>query len=84
MTTPNPNTNLQTGSLTRPVALQKFCTVRQDSETLCSPLQIEYYVIQTTPETSPAKWHLAHVTWFYETLVLTDLPWLSSCRRCLR
>ncbi len=72
MITPNPGLNPQTGSFTRLAALQQFRTVRQDSETICAPLQIEDYVIQTTPEASPAKWHLAHVTWFYETFILTD------------
>ncbi len=72
MITPNPGLNPQTGSFTRLAALQQFRTVRQDSETICTPLQIEDYVIQTTPEASPAKWHLAHVTWFYETFILTD------------
>jgi len=57
--------------LSRPEAQQYFRAVRQDSENLCQPLQIEDYVIQTTPEASPAKWHLAHVTWFYETFILT-------------
>lgn len=57
--------------LSRQEFLQRFRTVRQDSESLCQPLQIEDYVIQTTPEASPAKWHLAHVTWFYETFILT-------------
>jgi ergothioneine biosynthesis protein EgtB len=57
--------------LSRHDALQHFRRVRQDSERLCQPLQIEDYVIQTTPEASPAKWHLAHVSWFYETFILT-------------
>ena len=51
--------------------LQHFHRVRQDSEQLCQSLKIEDYVIQTTPEASPTKWHLAHVTWFYETFILT-------------
>lgn len=57
--------------LSRHDALQQFRTVRQDSENLCKPLKIEDYVIQTNPQASPAKWHLAHVTWFYETFILT-------------
>jgi ergothioneine biosynthesis protein EgtB len=56
----------------RQFAQRQFNTVRQDSEDLCQPLQVEDYVIQTTPEASPAKWHLAHVTWFYETFILSD------------
>lgn len=64
--------NLQEGNLTRQAATQEFRTVRQESEKICFPLQTEDYVIQTTPEASPAKWHLAHVTWFYETFILAD------------
>ncbi len=53
--------------------------VRGDSERLCAPLRTEDYVIQTTDEASPAKWHLAHVTWFFETFVLRDyLPGYSE------
>ncbi|WP_332674398.1 ergothioneine biosynthesis protein EgtB [Aromatoleum sp.] len=44
--------------------------VRADSEALCAPLAVEDYVIQTTAEASPAKWHLAHVSWFFETFIL--------------
>ena len=44
--------------------------VRHDSEYLCEPLEIEDYGIQTMPEVSPPKWHLAHTSWFFETLLL--------------
>jgi ergothioneine biosynthesis protein EgtB len=56
--------------LSRLEAVQKFKTVRQDSEKLCESLEIEDYIIQTTTEASPVKWNLAHVTWFYETFIL--------------
>ena len=46
--------------------------IRADSERLCAPLAIEDYVIQTAPEASPAKWHLAHVSWFFETFMLRE------------
>jgi ergothioneine biosynthesis protein EgtB len=62
--------NSSTTLLSRQQFIPYFRTVRQHSERLCQPLQIEDYVIQTTPEASPAKWHLAHVTWFYETFML--------------
>jgi len=44
--------------------------IRQASEEICGPLAIEDYVIQTMPDVSPAKWHLAHTTWFFETFLL--------------
>ncbi len=48
----------------------EYRRVRADSEALCAPLAVEDYVIQTTAEASPAKWHLAHVSWFFETFIL--------------
>lgn len=49
---------------------EQYRAVRQQSVALCSPLAIEDYVIQTMPDVSPTKWHLAHSTWFFETLIL--------------
>jgi len=47
-----------------------YSRVRADTEGLCEPLVIEDYGIQTMPEVSPPKWHLAHTAWFFETFVL--------------
>ena len=47
-----------------------YLAVRQHSEQLCSPLLTEDYGLQAMPSTSPAKWHLAHTTWFFETFLL--------------
>jgi ergothioneine biosynthesis protein EgtB len=47
-----------------------FQAVRHCTEQLCEPLVAEDYVVQSMPETSPVKWHLAHTTWFFETFVL--------------
>ncbi len=44
--------------------------VRAHSVALCEPLSPEDCVVQSSVETSPAKWHLAHTTWFFETFVL--------------
>ena len=44
--------------------------VRAASERLCEPLEIEDYGLQSTPEASPIKWHLAHTTWFFETFIV--------------
>lgn len=44
--------------------------VREFSEKLCVTLQTEDYVIQSMPDVSPTRWHLAHTSWFFETFVL--------------
>jgi DinB superfamily len=49
-----------------------YCRVRELSESLCETLQPEDCVIQTVPEVSPTKWHLAHTSWFFETFVLKE------------
>lgn len=50
--------------------LERYELVRAETEALCSPLETEDYVIQAAPFASPTKWHLAHVTWFFETFIL--------------
>jgi ergothioneine biosynthesis protein EgtB len=47
-----------------------FHAVRRTTEALCAPLAIEDHIVQSMPEASPVKWHLAHTTWFFETFVL--------------
>ena len=44
--------------------------VRQRTEQICSPLQTEDYVVQPVVDVSPPKWHIGHVTWFFETFIL--------------
>jgi ergothioneine biosynthesis protein EgtB len=48
----------------------RFRKVRETTEALCEPLEIEDYVVQSMPGASPVKWHLAHTSWFFETFVL--------------
>ena len=55
-----------------PSLTDRFCSVRQQSLTLCAPLSPEDMMVQSCPEASPAKWHLAHTTWFFETFVLSE------------
>ena len=54
----------------------RYRQIRQISEQICHPLAIEDYTIQSMPDVSPPKWHLAHTTWFFETFVL--LPHLPG------
>ena len=48
----------------------RYHAVRAQSERLCEPLSPEDCTVQSMPDASPVKWHLAHTTWFFETLVL--------------
>ena len=50
--------------------LGNYLRVRSFTEKLCEPLETEDYVIQTMPDVSPTKWHLAHTSWFFEAFVL--------------
>jgi ergothioneine biosynthesis protein EgtB len=52
--------------------LERYRAVRQATERLCEPLTIEDYGLQSMPECSPPKWHLAHTTWFFETFALAE------------
>jgi len=52
---------------------QRLVAVRARTESLCAPLEIEDYVIQASDSVSPPKWHLAHTTWFFETVHPADL-----------
>src|SRR6201994_4392574 len=52
--------------------LERYKTVRQRSLTICVPLTPEDMMVQSCPEASPAKWHLAHTTWFFETFILRE------------
>ena len=50
---------------------ESYKYVRELSGILAGPLEIEDYVIQSMPDVSPTKWHLAHTSWFFETFILS-------------
>jgi ergothioneine biosynthesis protein EgtB len=49
---------------------ERFGEVRQRTVELCEPLHTEDYCVQSMPDASPIKWHLAHTTWFFEQFIL--------------
>src|ERR1700732_5179788 len=76
--------------IARSIALrERSRLVRERSLRLCRPLTPEDMMVQSCPEASPAKWHMAHTAWFFESFVLSefvpdyqvfnaDFPWLFN------
>ena len=62
----------QAASSIQPTLLQSYTRVRQFSEQLCETLTAEDACIQSMPDVSPSKWHLAHTTWFFEQFILAE------------
>ncbi len=67
----------------------RFSAARRRTLALCEPLTPEDMMVQSCPEASPAKWHLAHTAWFFESFILReflpgyhlfnkDFPWLFN------
>jgi ergothioneine biosynthesis protein EgtB len=60
----------QTKSTSNSLA-KRYQSVRAFTKMLCKPLATEDYIIQSMPDVSPTKWHLAHTSWFFETFILS-------------
>jgi ergothioneine biosynthesis protein EgtB len=70
-------------------SVARFHEVRRRTLALCETLTAEDMMVQSCPEASPAKWHLAHTAWFFESFVLKEFlccyqlfnpafPWLFN------
>lgn len=68
---------------------ERFREARQRTVDLCATLTPEDMMVQSCPEASPAKWHMAHTAWFFESFILSefapgyrvfnpDFPWLFN------
>jgi ergothioneine biosynthesis protein EgtB len=55
--------------------LERFRAVRSATDSLRASLTAEDQMVQSMPDCSPAKWHAAHTTWFFETFLLSAEPW---------
>jgi len=58
--------------------VRRYLEVRRQTEQLCEPLSAEDCQVQSMPDASPAKWHLAHTSWFFETFVVGGEPIAAS------
>lgn len=67
---PTAATETATRDASRHRLAERFAQVRERSLALAGPLLPEDQCIQSMPDASPTKWHLAHTTWFFEALVL--------------
>jgi len=50
----------------------RFRAARRRTVALCEPLSAEDMMVQSSAEASPAKWHLAHTAWFFESFILRE------------
>jgi ergothioneine biosynthesis protein EgtB len=71
LATPSPSLFSDSGSPAQVLA-EAFLAVRDETERRAAPLTSEDQQIQSMPDASPAKWHRAHTTWFFEQFLLGE------------
>ena len=68
---PRPSLFSDSGALARDL-VEAYLRVRGETERRAAPLSAEDQVVQSMPDASPAKWHRAHTTWFFEQFLLGE------------
>lgn len=66
----SPVQKISESTFSRNELITRYKNIRSFTEALTEPLETEDFVVQAAEHTSPAKWHLAHTSWFFETFLL--------------